>query len=106
MKKLFTAAAVLSVTATTAFANPNFPVELSKDGVLYNCAADTIVVDGQTARSCVTVGGANDAGGGLFALGAGLSGAAIAGIIAAVVVVGGIVVDNNNDDDDSTTGTN
>jgi hypothetical protein len=35
-------------------------------------------------------------GGGLFALGAGLSGAAIAGIIAAVVVVGGIASSSNS----------
>lgn len=43
--------------------------------------------------------------GGLFALGAGLSGAAIAGIVAAVVVVGGIIANSNDDDDSSISNT-
>ena len=103
MKKFLAATALLSVTTTAAFANPNYPVEVVKDGVIYNCAADLTVVDGVQTRSCVTVGGASESGGGLFAL-AGLGGiGGSLGLVAAVVTVGVIAVD---DDDNTVVNTN
>ncbi len=103
MKKVLSIAAALSVAATASFANANFPVEVSKDGVLYNCSADVTVVDGATTRQCITAGGSSEAGGGLFAL-AGLGGAAGLALGVLGVVVIATAIDNN--DDDSTVGTN
>lgn len=102
MKKVLTAAAALSVAATAAFANADFPVEVSKDGVLYNCSADVTMVDGAATRQCITAGGSNEAGGGLFAT-AGLGGIGGLGLIAAVVVIAAVAVDGG--DDEPTTGT-
>ncbi|NNK15874.1 MAG: hypothetical protein HKP51_03095 [Sulfitobacter sp.] len=101
MKKALTIAAALSVAASATFANPNYPVEVTKDGVLYNCASDLVVIDGVQSRKCVTAGGSSEAGGGLFALGLGGFGAVGLGILGIVFV--GVALD---DDDDTTNGTN
>ena len=101
MKKILSVAAALSVAATATFANPDFPVEVTKDGVLYNCASDLIVVDGVQSRKCVTAGGSSEAGGGFFTAGLGGLGAVGLGILGVIVV--GVALD---DDDDTTNGTN
>ncbi len=103
MKKIITAAAALSFVASATFAGTDYPVEMTKDGVLYNCAADSVMVDGVEARNCITVGGASESGGGLFALG-GLAGGAGLAAIAALVV--GVAVIAADDDDNTTVGTN
>lgn len=101
MKKIMSFAAALSVAATASFANANYPVEVTRDGVLYNCEANTIVVDGVTSRKCITAGGSSEAGGGLFAAGLGTAGAIGLGVLGLIVV--GVAID---DDDDTTNGTN
>lgn len=102
MKKFLAATALLTVTSTAAFAS-DYPVEIVKDGVVYNCAADVTMVDGQATRNCITAGGSNTSGGGLFAL-AGLGGiGASLGLIAAIVTVATVAA---TDDDEPTTGTN
>ncbi len=100
MKKILTAAAALSVAASSAFANSDYPVELTKDGILYNCAADVNTIDGVKTRSCIEVGGASEAGGGLFATG--LGGVGLVAGLGAVIFVGIVAT---NDDNDTTVST-
>lgn len=100
MKRILAATAIMSVTATAAFANPNYPLEVIKDGTIYNCEAQVNIVDGVKSRSCLRVGGVNEAGGGLFTGGLGAIGI-VAGL-AAVIAISVIALD---DDDDATIGT-
>lgn len=100
MKKVLSLAAALSVVASASFAGAQYPVEMTRDGVIYNCEASTIMVDGVKSRKCVTAGGSSEAGGGLFAAGLGAGGIAL-GVLGVIVL--GVALD---DDDEPTNGTN
>ncbi len=101
MKKFFATAAALSLTASASFANPNYPVEIVKDGIIYNCEASVQIVDGANTRNCINVGGTSEAGGGLFA--GGLAGTGVVAGLAAIIFV---TIVATNDDDDTSISTN
>ena len=83
MKSILSLTAVALLCASTSFAE--------------QAPAQSEILLGQSGQATVD-------GQGLVALGAGLSGAAIAGVIAAIVVVGSVVA-NANDSTPGTTGT-
>ncbi|KIN65105.1 hypothetical protein Z946_4005 [Sulfitobacter noctilucicola] len=95
MKKILAVAATLSLTATATLANQNYPIEVIKDGTIYNCGAVLTVTDGVKTRNCIEVGGVNEAGGGLFATG--LGGIGLVGGIAALMLVGIVATNDDND---------
>lgn len=105
MKKVLTAAAVLSVAATATFANTSFPIQMTKNGVVYNCAADLVVIDGVQTRQCIVAGATNTSGAGVF--NGGVSGSQFAAITA-FGIIGGFAASQKNDNSptNSTTGTN
>ena len=95
MKNFLATAAVLSVTSTAAFANTEYPLEIVRNGVTYNCASQTVIQNGVRAYRCA------NSSGGLFNGGIGSFGAT-AGILAVVAGLAIIAADDN----DSTNGTN
>ncbi|MCX7559844.1 hypothetical protein OS190_09720 [Sulfitobacter sp. F26204] len=96
MKRLLVTAAALSLTATSAFANTNYPVVVERDGVTYNCEAGIVTKGGEYARKCVVADK-----GGLFA--GGLGGGSILFLALGGAAVAAVLSDRNNN---STNGTN
>lgn len=95
MKTVLSAAAALCITASAVFANTSFPIQMTKNGVLYNCAADLVVIDGVQTRQCIVAGASSTSGAGVF--GGGTSAAQI-GAITAFGVLTGIIANQKNDD--------
>lgn len=84
MKSILSLTAVALLCASTSFAE--------------QAPAQSEILLGQSGQATVD-------GQGMFALGAGLSGAAVAGVITALVVVGAAVANANDDANASTTTT-
>lgn len=79
--------------ATTATANDTYSLEVTSDGVLYNCQPDIEIIDGVRSRRCIRADRPFDGG-------LGGAGAAALGLVALAVVVSA-----GDDDDEPTTGT-
>ncbi|MFK7835679.1 MAG: hypothetical protein AB8B60_05615 [Sulfitobacter sp.] len=102
MKKVLSLAAAISVAATAAFANANYPVQVVQNGITYSCSAEIVTRNGQPTRKCLRPKtGATSGGGNVFAGGLSTTGLVGLGILTLVVISAAI-----DDDDDSTNGTN
>lgn len=101
MKKIMSAAALVAMTASTAFANESYTLAVSSGGVDYLCKSETEIIDGVLSRRCVR---ADSDGGSLFATGGLSTSTAVAGGILTVFVLAAAF--DNDDDTPPTNGSN